>query len=126
MVEGAMITGSTLASQSWDQAPSHGDSQLPPKSSLLLYSWPVFSSSQSPLDGLFSRARKTKLFLLFRPFLPSPDDHLVQVEFAEIKDTVNEMAGTRWRDLSLWALRGTSIVLSLAMSIRSSSKLVAS
>jgi hypothetical protein len=28
-----------------------------------------------------------------------PDDHLVQVEFAEIKDTVLEMAGARWRDL---------------------------
>jgi hypothetical protein len=28
-----------------------------------------------------------------------PDDRLVQVEFAKIKDTVIEMQGARWKDL---------------------------
>jgi hypothetical protein len=107
MIEGAMITGGICLSYWVD----FGFSFLEPSSvswrfpiafqiffALLLLVF-ILELPESPrwliLKGKEDEAISVISALVDLP----PDDHLVQVEFAEIKDTVLEMAGARWRDL---------------------------
>ncbi|KAG0652588.1 Sugar transporter STL1 [Hyphodiscus hymeniophilus] len=107
MIEGAMITGGICLSYWID----FGFSFLEPSSvswrfpiafqivfALILLAF-IMELPESPRWLILKGKEDEALSVISALNDLPPDDHLVQVEFAEIKDTVIEMAGVRWRDL---------------------------
>lgn len=107
MIEGAMITGGVCVSYWLD----FGFSFLEPSSiswrfpmafqivfALILMAF-ILELPESP-RWLILKGREDEAMSVISALadLP-PDNHLVHVEFAEIKDTVIEMAAARWSDL---------------------------
>ena len=107
MIEGAMITGGICLSYWVD----FGFSFLEPSTvswrfpiafqivfALILLAF-ILELPESP-RWLILKGKEDEAISVIAALADLPtDDHLVLVEFAEIKDTVLEMAGARWKDL---------------------------
>jgi MFS family permease len=107
MIEGAMITGGICLSYWID----FGFSFLEPSTvswrfpiafqiffALILISF-ILELPESP-RWLILKGNEDEALSVISALNDLPtEDHLNRVEFAEIKDTVLEMKGTRWRDL---------------------------